>query len=134
MQRIYRLIILVTVLTAPARDAASEVTRATLHEVSMKIVGLYNSTDAAELHAMLASNLRQTWAVEQLARRLADCRRRFGVLERISLPVMGTRTYGFIAAYFETSGRDMFLEIDRDGLIKVLTFRGQNDSCTLSQP
>jgi hypothetical protein len=47
---------------------------------------------------------------------------------------MGGLTYGFIAAYFETAGRDMFLEIDGDGFITVLTFRGARDVCALSQP
>jgi hypothetical protein len=45
-----------------------------------------------------------------------------------------TRTYGFIAAYFATGGRDMFRELDHDGRIKVLTFKGANDARALGQP
>jgi hypothetical protein len=134
MHRLYALVCAAIVLASPAREAAGEVTRSTLGEVSQAIVAAYNRDDAAALHAMLAPDLRRTWPTEQLARRLADCRRRLGGLERISPPVMGTRTYGFIAAYFETTGRDMFLEIDQDGFIKVLSFRGQSEACSLSQP
>lgn len=134
MQGLYRLVCAMIVLALPERDAAGEVARGTLGEVSKTVVALYNSDDAAALHALLAPALRQAWSIERFALRLADCRRRLGVIERVSLPVMGTRTYGFIAAYFETSNRDMFLEIDHDGFIKILTFRGQSDICALSQP
>jgi hypothetical protein len=134
MRGLYRLVIVVLVLTLPARDAAGEVARSTLGEVSNAVVSLYNSEDAAALHAMLAPGLRHAWPIEQFSRRLADCRRRLGTLERVSAPVMGGLTYGFIAAYFETAGRDMFLEIDGDGFITVLTFRGAHDICALGQP
>jgi hypothetical protein len=117
-----------------ANDAAGEVARSRLGEVSTWVVTLYNGGDAAALHALLAGDLRKGWPVEQFALRLDDCRRRFGALRRVSPPVMGTRTFGFIAAYFETTIRDMFLEIDRDGLIRMLAFKGQNGTCNLSRP
>jgi hypothetical protein len=66
--------------------------------------------------------------------RLGDCRQRLGALARVSPPVMGTRTFGFIAAYFDTAVRDMFLEIDEEGRIQMLTFKGQSDICSLSRP
>lgn len=134
MQRLYRLACVAIVLASPVRDAAGEIARGTLGEVSKTIVALYNDEDAAALHAMLAPDLREAWPVERFALRLADCRRRLGALERVSPPVMGTRTFGFIAAYFDATIRDMFLEIDEGGFIRVLTFRGQSDSCTLSRP
>lgn len=134
MQRLYCLVWVALLLAAPAGDAAGGVDRGTLGDVSQAIVALYNRDDAEALHAMLSPDRRRHWPLEQFARRLADCRRRLGAIERISLPVMGTRTFGFIAAYFEATVRDMFLEIDQDGFIKVLTFKGQDDACVLSQP
>jgi hypothetical protein len=120
-------------LASPAA-AAGGVERNSLRETSVEIVELYNRTDAAALHEKLTPGLRRTWAVGDFAQRLDDCRRRFGVLNRISLPVSGTRFIGLITAYFETEPRDMFLELDRDGLIRTLTFVGLDDSCALSQP
>jgi hypothetical protein len=134
MQGLYRLVCAAIVLAAPAGDAAGEAGRGALREVSDKVVALYNRDDAAALHAMLAPDLRHGWPVEQLAARLGDCRQRLGTLERVSPPVMGTRTFGFIAAYFDTAVRDMFLEIDEDGFIRMLAFKGQSDLCSLSRP
>jgi hypothetical protein len=134
MQRLCRLFFAVIALASPAQDAWGAVERGTLHEISKKIVALYNGEDAAGLHALFTPALQQAWPIERFSERLADCRRQLGRLERVSLPVMGTRTYGFLAAYFETTGRDMFLEIDQRGLIKLLTFKGQNDICALTQP
>jgi hypothetical protein len=134
MQRFYRLVLAAFLLTLPSGDAAAGVERGTLGDVSQAVVALYNRDDAEALHAMLAPDRRRPWPIEPFARRLADCRRRLGAIERISLPVMGTRTFGFIAAYFEATARDMFLEIDQDGFIEVLTFKGQDDVCVLSQP
>jgi hypothetical protein len=134
MQGLNRLVCAAIVLALPAPDAAGEIGRGTLGAVSTEVVALYNRADAAGLHAMLAPDLRKGWPVERLALRLGDCRQRLGTLERVSAPVMGTRTFGFIAAYFDTAVRDMFLEIDEEGFIRVLTFKGQSDICSLSGP
>jgi hypothetical protein len=116
------------------RDAAGEPARSALGEMSNRVVALYNAVDAAALHGLLAPDLRNGWAVEQFAVRLADCRQRLGTLARVSPPVMGTRTFGFIAAYFDGEVRDMFLEIDENGSIRMLAFKGQTDVCNLSRP
>jgi hypothetical protein len=134
MQGPYRLVCAAIVLLLPARDAGGEVGRGTLSEVSQTVVTLYNGADAVALHAMLAPELRESWPVERFALRLGDCRQRLGALARVSPPVMGTRTFGFIATYFDTAVRDMFLEIDEDGFIRMLAFKGQRDLCSLSQP
>ncbi len=134
MQKSYRLACAALLLVLPLGDAAGGVDRGTLGDVSQAVVTLYNRDDAAALHAMLAPDRRRHWPIEPFARRLTDCRRRLGTIERISLPVMGTRTFGFIAAHFEATVSDMFLEIDQDGFIEVLTFKGQDDVCVLSQP
>lgn len=119
-------------LTSPA--VAAEAARGVLRDVSLRVVDVFNTQDGAALRAMLSPDQRDGAQADALALRLLECRQRFGVLERISLPVMATRSYGLIAAHFETAVRDLFLEIDADGQIKMLTISGADGSCSLAGP
>lgn len=114
--------------------AAAEVARGMLRDVSLRVVDAFNARDGAALRAMLTPEQRDGQQANELVVRLAECRQRFGPLERISLPVMATRSYGLMAAHFETAVRDLFLEIDADGGIKVLTIVGADGSCSLAGP
>jgi hypothetical protein len=59
MQGPYRLVCAAIILASLAREAAGEVARSALGDVSNRVVALYNRDDAAGLHAMLAPDLRQ---------------------------------------------------------------------------
>lgn len=115
-------------------SAAAEAARGTLREVSLRIVEVFNSRDGAALQALLSPGERSRRSAEDLTTRLHDCHRRFGPLRRISIPTMGTRTYGLIAGYFAGTVRDIFLEIDPEGGIKVLTIVAADGSCSLAGP
>jgi hypothetical protein len=43
-------------------------------------------------------------------------------------------TAALFAAYFENGTRDMYLEVDRSGHIRLLTFSGLGESCALIAP
>ena len=133
MRRLRRLLLIAPLLLASSTAALAGVEVGLLRKVSAEVVELYNRSDAAGLHERLAPTLRTSWPIDKLAERLDDCRRRFGTLKRVSLPVSGTTSFGFIAAYFETAVRDMFLEIDPDGFIRMLTFAGPDGTCALSR-
>jgi hypothetical protein len=117
-----------------ANGAAAEAARGMLRDVSLRVVDVFNARDGAALRAMLTPEQHEREEADELVVRLAECHRRFGPLERISLPVMATRSYGLMAAHFETAVRDLFLEIDADGGIKVLTIVGADGSCSLAGP
>lgn len=125
-------VVVLTVLWPTA--AAAEAARGTLREVSLRIVEVFNRRDGAALQALLSPAERSRRSAGELTTRLNDCHRRFGPLQRISIPTMGTRTYGLIAGYFATTVRDIFLEIDPEGGIKVLTIVGVDGSCSLAGP
>jgi hypothetical protein len=134
-----RLLILLVVLVAlilPSGLATAEVTqtRITLRDLSLAIVDLYNAEDGIGLYTRLSEPLAARFSTEVLAERLSDCRQRFGSLQRLSLPVVSTSTSALFAAYFEKGTRDMYLETDRNGGIRLLTFAGLGESCSLVGP
>ena len=132
-----RLLILCAVLAAwmlPGGPANAEVTHPTLRDVSLAILDLYNAEDGIGLYTRVSEPLAAKVSTEALAERLSDCRQRFGSLQRLSLPVASTGTAALFAAYFETGARDMYLEIDLDGGIRLLTFAGPGESCALIAP
>ena len=132
-----RLLILCVVFAAwilPGGLANAEVPRITLRDVSLAILDLYNAEDGIGLYTRVSEPLAAKVSTEALAERLSDCRQRFGFLQRLSLPVASTGTAALFAAYFETGARDMYLEIDVDGDIRLLTFAGQGKSCALIGP
>ena len=132
-----RLLILCAVLAAwmlPGGRVNAEVTHPTLRDVSLAILDLYNAEDGIGLYTRVSEPLAAKVSTEALAERLSDCRQRFGSLQRLSLPVASTGTAALFAAYFETGARDMYLEIDLDGGIRLLTFAGPGESCALIAP
>lgn len=133
-QRLLFLCAVLTAWTLPGGHANAEVTRATLRDVSLAILELYNAEDGIGLYTRVSEPLAAKVSTEALAERLSDCRQRFGSLQRLSLPVASTGTAALFAAYFETGARDMYLEIDLDGGIRLLTFAGQGEACALIAP
>src|SRR5260221_13083588 len=95
---------------------------------------LYNAEDGIGLYESLSDPVALRLSTEALAERLSECRQRFGSLQRVSLPVASTGTAALFAAYFETGTRDMYLELDLNGDIRLLTFTGLGESCALITP
>jgi hypothetical protein len=108
--------------------------RVTLRDLSLAIVDLYNAEDGIGLYTRVSEPLAARLSTEILAERLSDCRQRFGPLQRLSLPVASNSTSALFATYFEKGLRDMYLEIDQDGGIRLLTFAGLGESCALIGP
>jgi hypothetical protein len=127
-----RIALLAALGLLPLSGTAAEVTRTTLREVSQQVLAAFNAGDGAALHGMLAADLQAALTASSLGGRLEACRARLGTMERLSLPVMSTWTYGMYAAYFGDGARDLFLELDRDGRILHLTIAGTGDSCSLA--
>jgi hypothetical protein len=98
------------------------------------IVELYNTGDGIGLYERLSEPLAARLSAEILAERLSGCHQRFGSLQRVSLPVANMGTAALFAAYFVAGTRDMYLEIDLDGRIRLLTFSGLGESCALIAP
>jgi hypothetical protein len=135
MLRSIRILPLVLVAAALTVDSArAEVARSTLRDVSLAVLALYNAGDGLGLHDRLSPPLASQLPIERLTARLSDCQRRLGVLQRLSLPVAKMGTAALFAAYFETGTRDMYLEVDRSGHIRLLTFSGLGESCALIAP
>jgi hypothetical protein len=126
---------LVMILTCLAGAAArAEVTRSSLRDVSLTIMALYNAGDGIGLYARLSEPLALRYSAATLTETLSECRERLGSLTRLSLPVASNATSGMFAAYFETGTRDMYLELDEQGLIRLVSFAGAEDNCSLVQP
>jgi hypothetical protein len=105
-----------------------------LHDVSLAILEIYNAGDGIGLYERLSDPMAVRLSTEALAERLSECHQRFGSLQRVSLPVASTKTSALFAAYFETGARDMYLELDLNGDIRLLTFAGLGESCALIGP
>jgi len=133
-QRLLILCAVFAIWILPSGLANAEVARTTLRDVSLAIVELYNAEDGIGLYTRVSEPLAAKISTEALAERLSDCRQRFGSLQRLSLPVASTGTAALFAAYFETGARDMYLEIDLDGGIRLLTFAGAGETCALIGP
>jgi len=135
MQRLIKTLLLaLTIGALSAGTARPAVTRGTLHDVSLAIVDLYNAGDGIGLYARLSEPLAARLSAERLTERLSGCHQRFGALHRMSLPVATMGTGALFAAYFEAGARDMYLEIDLDGRIRLLTFSGLGENCALIAP
>jgi hypothetical protein len=133
-RRLLTLCVALAAWVLPSGLAIADVERSTLRDVSLAIMDLYNAEDGIGLYTRLSEPLAVHVSTELLAERLSDCRQKFGSLKRLSLPVLSTETAALFAAYFETGARDMYLELDRDGGIRLLTFSGTGDNCALIAP
>ena len=128
------LLLALTVIALTVGAARGDVTRSTLRDVSLAVLALYNAGDGLGLRDRISAPLASRLSVESLMERLSDCQRRFGNLQRLSLPVASSETAALFAAYFEGGTRDMYLEVDRDGRIRLLTFSGLGESCAVIAP
>ena len=98
-------------LGGPARA----IERDALYNMSQEVLQAYRTIDADRFRRHLAAPLQTKYAGELLRQVLLTCRSLTGQVERLSLPVMGTRHYAFFAVYTEEAGVfDMLLEIDED--------------------
>ncbi|NIX75655.1 hypothetical protein [Microvirga terricola] len=116
-------------ILVPASGAALE--QDTLFNVSTRLVTIYQTGDAGALHSMLAPDLQAQYSPEALASWLSEAKATFGPLQRISLPISGTRAFAIFAAYFERAPNDMFLELDRDGRIVLWTLKSDSGAVVL---
>ncbi|MBF9233156.1 hypothetical protein [Microvirga alba] len=113
----------------PATGMALE--RDTLFNVSTRLVEIYQAGDAAALHGMLSPDLQAQYSPDALASWLREVNAKFGPLQRISLPISGTRAYAIFAAYFERAPSDMFLELDPQGRVVVWTLKNDSGAVAL---
>ncbi len=89
---------------------------------SQLIMKAYNDGDAERIRDALSPEVADLNSLDQIRKTLRACKQLIGDhIERLSLPVSGTRHYGFIEAYLVGRQADMFVEIDDAGRILFWT-------------
>jgi len=84
-----------------------------LYEVSQVLMRAYNADDVQAIQSLLSPKLEKLYDRPAIEKVLSACRTNVlpGIV-RTSLPVSGTRFYGFFAVYGEAHTTSMILEID----------------------
>lgn len=110
-----RSVLVLMSLSVPVGDAAHAATGSgsRLHEVSQDFVTAFNAADAERIHTLMTAPLRAKYSKDAILEMLAFCKTsRIARIDRTSLPVSGTRYFGFFGLYGPEVMASMLLEID----------------------
>jgi hypothetical protein len=99
---------------AASPNGTRPVARRALFAVTEQLLAIYRNQDAGNFHRLLAPELGAKYTPEMLTGILEQCWDLTGEIIRISPPVLGTRYFGYSAAYAAKSTLDMILEIDNN--------------------
>lgn len=84
-----------------------------LFRVSEQLVAAYNRGNAELIRRLMSSELRSKYSNSDVLAVIALCKsEKISDIVRTSLPVSGTRFYGFFAIYGHNSSSSMILEVD----------------------
>jgi len=90
-----------------------QIDRPRLYEVSQVLMRAYNADDAEAIQSLLSPKLAKLYDRSAIEKVLSVCRANvLPSIVRSSLPVAGTKFYGFFAAYGQAHTTSMILEID----------------------
>lgn len=97
-----------------------------LYDVSQLFVAAYNARDVDAVETMLSRRLKDKYSRDDIGATLANCRTAFSPkIIRTSLPVSGSKLWGFFAVYGEHNVTSMLMEVSRIG--KILHFSMADD-------
>jgi hypothetical protein len=88
-----------------------------LYDVSQALMRAYNANDTEAIRSLLSPKLEKLYDRPAIERVLSTCRNVLPSMVRTSLPVSGTKFYGFFAAYGKSHTTSMILEIDPNNRI-----------------